>query len=274
MLWPEPPLIAQLGHPPGGGGSRRQGYTLRVRRGRWADWQARSMCGRYASFRQAQDLADAFAITEVTAAAAGVEPSFNVAPTQQVRIALEAAEGKRQMHAARWGLVPPWATDPSIGNRMINARMETAAEKRSFAPSLAKRRCIVLGDGYYEWQRTEHGKAPHFIHHHDATPMAMAGLYTFWRDPQREDDDPARWVLSTTVLTRAARPYLAVLHDREPVVLAPEAVDPWLDPGLTTSLDALAIAENGQADLAFHEVSREVGNVGNDHAGLIEPVAG
>jgi len=234
------------------------------------------MCGRYASFRQAQALADAFAVNDVTAAAAAVHPSFNVAPTHDVRIVLERADtdgGPREMHAARWGLVPHWAKDPSIGSRLINARVETAGEKPSFAPSVRQRRCILPADGYYEWQRNSNGKSiPHFFHRRDAKPMALAGLFAFWRDPAKAEDDPQRWVLTTTILTRAARDDRSAIHPREPVVLG-DHVTSWLDPELTEPEEALALLADDGPELEFYRVSPEVGNVRNDHDGLINPLA-
>ncbi|HLS48497.1 MAG TPA: SOS response-associated peptidase, partial [Actinomycetaceae bacterium] len=228
------------------------------------------------SFRQAQDLADAFAINDVTTAAAAVHPSFNVAPTQQVRIGLERDEdagGQREMHAARWGLVPPWSEDLSVGSRLINARSETAAQKRSFAPSVRQRRCFVPADGYYEWQRgSGRSSTPYFIHRRDAQPMALAGLYAFWRDPSKADDDPDRWVLTMTILTRASRGDLAALHHREPVVVG-DQLEAWLDPALTDAEEALALLDDDGPPLAHHRVGPEVGNVNNDHEGLITPVA-
>ena len=233
------------------------------------------MCGRYASFRQAQDLADAFDVLEIAEDVASVHPSFNVAPTDQVRVVLERADGGvRAMHRARWGLVPAFATDPRIGARMINARVETVAEKNAFAKSLRSRRCIVPADGYYEWRKDGDGsKTPHFIHRADAAPLAFAGLYAFWRDPAKDDDDPTRWLLSTTILPQPARSQLAGIHDREPVVLRRKAVARWLDPSVTAPEEALAAITPERPRLDFHRVGPQVGNVRVDSPGLIEPVA-
>ncbi|MEE6273619.1 SOS response-associated peptidase [Georgenia wangjunii] len=243
------------------------------------------MCGRYASFRQAQAIADSFDVVEISDEADAVPPSFNVAPTQPVRILLERPlpDGgddplarrafRREMHAARWGLVPGWAADPSVGARMINARAETVADKRAFAKSLATRRCVVPADGYYEWRRDPAGgKTPHFVHGDDAAPLALAGLYAFWRDPAKPEDDPGRWLMSTTILTRAARPELAYLHDREPVMLGPDAVHDWLDPTVTSGVEALAVLGSARPGVELHAVDAKVGNVRNDSPALIEPV--
>lgn len=258
------------------------------------------MCGRYASYRAAQDLADAFDVAEVTPEAAAVAPSYNVAPTMAIRIVLERRERledgsqregaerpdadveserpgsgpgvRRELHAARWGLVPAWASDLRIGNRLINARLESLAEKPAFRASLAKRRCVVPAEGYYEWERRDGTKVPYFIHDPEEAPLALAGLYAFWRDPERADDDPERWVLSATIVTRDATPGLARIHDRQPVVLTRDDVAAWLDPTIEDGREAVAHLLGSGAPLAFHEVSRRVNRAGVDDAGLILPV--
>ena len=242
------------------------------------------MCGRYASFRQAQAIADEFDVAEITDDALELQPSFNVAPTDSVRIVLErtldtdsdASAVRREMHAARWGLVPGFARDPRSGPPLINARLETVAEKRSFAPSLVTRRCIVPGDGYFEWRKNgddpKKRKTPFFIHRADAAPLAFAGLYAFWRDPTKDDDDPARWLLSTTILTRPARSDLAGIHDREPVVLRRKNIAQWLDPTVQDVEEILSVPTPKRPPLAFHRVGPDVGNVRVDNPALIEPV--
>ena len=137
----------------------------------------------------------------------------------------------------RWGLVPFWAKDPSIGNRMINARMETVTEKPAFRRAFAKRRCLLPADGYYEWyateQRTKAGKPlkqPFYIHPADGSVMAMAGLYEIWRDPTRDDDDPERFRWTCTVLTTTAEDAVGHIHDRMPLLVEPERRAEWLDP--------------------------------------------
>lgn len=264
------------------------------------------MCGRYASYRAAQDLADAYDVAEVTPEAAAVAPSYNVAPTMAIRIVLErrerleeGAEGagagqpdagrpgsgkpgaarpaggpgvRRELHAARWGLVPAWAPDLRIGNRLINARVESLAEKPAFRASLAKRRCVVPAEGYYEWERRDGTKVPYFIHDAGGAPLALAGLYAFWRDPERADDDPERWVLSATIVTRDAAPGLARIHDRQPVVLTRDDVAAWLDPTLEDGREAVAHLLGSGTPLTYYEVSRRVNRAGVDDAGLILPV--
>src|SRR5450756_785956 len=161
------------------------------------------MCGRYASFRQAQDIADTFAIEEVAPDLALLAPSWNIAPTTTVRIVTERAnaetgEVRRALRTARWGLVPSWAKDPSIGNRLINARVESLLDKPAFKRPFALRRALLPADGYYEWQAAVPGaltraKQPYYHHPADGGPLALAGLYEFWKDPTKADDDPAGW---------------------------------------------------------------------------------
>lgn len=250
------------------------------------------MCGRYASFRSAQDLADAFDVEEITTAAAQVAAAYNVAPTDGVRVlvdrasttgaradlATEAAPPVRGMHLARWGLVPAWAKDVSLGARMINARSETVDTKSAFARPLRTKRCIVLADGYYEWHTAERPgggkpvKTPYYVHPTDGTPIAFAGLYSWWRDPAKDNADENRWVLSATIITQPARDGLEQIHQREPAVLGHGLVASWLDPDRTEAAEALAVLAQPSPPLSWHEVGPAVGSVRNDGPELIEPV--
>ncbi|MEN0128575.1 MAG: SOS response-associated peptidase, partial [Brevundimonas sp.] len=210
------------------------------------------MCGRYASFREDQALADEFAIATVADELRLLPPSWNVAPTDGVRMVVERADREtgeitRQLRVARWGLVPSWAKDPSVGNKMINARTETLAEKPAFKRAFATRRALLPADGYYEWKKPEAGatskrKQPFYLHPGDASPLALAGLYEFWKDPSKDEDDPSRWLVSATIITRPALPALAHIHDRQPLMLRAEDWAAWLDPavGADGALDLLS----------------------------------
>lgn len=207
------------------------------------------------------------------------EPSFNIAPTQQATIVLDSAKTDpptRRVESARWGLVPGWAKDLSIGSRAFNARAEELEGKRMFAPALARRRAVIPATGYYEWKRDEHGKVPLFIHPEGGEPLLFAGLYEWWKDPSLADDDPARWVLSFTILTRGAVGALGSVHDRMPVFLDVDHADAWLDTDLDEPRDvldaALDDAPRVAESFAWHEVGAAVGNVRNDGAHLIDPV--
>lgn len=256
------------------------------------------MCGRYASFREAQDLADAFAVPPdgIAEDAALLPPSWNVAPTDAVRVVVEReprpgaeqvetlvpqAGPRRSLRLARWGLVPSWAKDPSVGSRMINARVESLLEKSAFRKAVAVRRCLVPAEGYYEWQKPPTGspaktpKQPFWIHAEDGGPVAFAGLYEFWRDPAADDDDPHRWLVSTTIVTGGAEthdPALAAIHDRRPIVLDPSVWQEWLDPRRQDPREAVELLRVPTGRLVATPVSTAVNKVGTDGPGLIEPV--
>jgi putative SOS response-associated peptidase YedK len=237
------------------------------------------VCGRYAASRNPDDLVEEFEVDERPEQA--LEPSWNVAPTQDVYAVLERAPRgepaeppRRRLQVVRWGLVPSWAKDPSIGNRMINARMETVAEKPAFRRAFAKRRALLPADGYFEWYGEVKGKKqPFFIRPADGGVLAMAGLYEIWRDPDKAEDDPDRFRWTTTVLTTSAEDSLGHIHDRMPLMLEPEAYDAWLDPTThdrDTLLDLLVPAAPGRLE-AF-PVATLVSNVQNNGAELVEPL--
>ncbi|MCR6031616.1 SOS response-associated peptidase [Nocardioides sp. zg-579] len=247
------------------------------------------MCGRYASSRRAEDLVEEFDV-DALRIAAELEPDYNVAPTKDVyavverppsgeQVAERAGRAERQLRVARWGLVPSWAKDISIGNRMINARMETVAEKPAYKRAFAKRRCLLPADGYFEWyptqQTTKAGKPlkqPFFIRPRNGGTLAMAGLYEIWRDPARPEDDPDRFVWSCTVITTDAEDELGHIHDRMPLMVEPDRWADWLDPTAAQDslLDLLVPAAPGA--LEAYPVSREVSNVRNNGAHLIDPL--
>lgn len=206
-------------------------------------------------------------------------PSFNVAPTDRVAIVLDSLKSEpptRRLESARWGLVPSWAKDLSVGARAINARSEELETKPMFRRAFEKRRAIVPTSGYYEWKKTDDAKVPHFITPADGSPLFMAGLYEWWRDPARGDDDPRRWVLSFTILTRDAVGELGSIHDRMPLFVDGDHADVWLDPTVDNLGDlrdaAIDAAPAVAAQLEAYPVSRAVGNVRNDGPELIIPV--
>ncbi|MER6983639.1 SOS response-associated peptidase [Streptomyces carpinensis] len=202
------------------------------------------MCGRYVSTRSPEDLVRHFRVTEWRPEEA-LEPSWNVAPTDQVWAVLERtpredrdeASARRELRVLRWGLVPSWAKDLRIGARLINARVETVHEKPAFRRAFVKRRCLLPADGFYEWQKAgpedtgRTRKQPYFIHPEDGRVMALAGLYEYWRDPEvARDDDPSAWVTTCTVLTTEATDAAGRVHPRMPLALTPDHYDAWLDP--------------------------------------------
>ncbi|WP_413451296.1 SOS response-associated peptidase [Georgenia phoenicis] len=239
------------------------------------------MCGRYANARRDSDLIDAFHVEDVRDPR--LEPSWNVAPMQDVRIVLERLTkdepeepARRHLRTARWGLVPSWAKDPAIGSRLINARSETITEKPSFKAAAAKRRCIVPADGYYEWQKldeTGKKKQPYYLHAQDEAPLAFAGLYEWWKDPELPDDHPDKWRCTTTILTATASDALGHVHDRSPVIVPPDMLADWLNPSITDLVDIREIvAAMPEPHLVPRAVGKAVGNVRNNGPQLIEPL--
>jgi putative SOS response-associated peptidase YedK len=233
--------------------------------------ERRAMCGRYASTRGRQELVDFFG---VDGDAEDFEPDYNVAPTKPVPVVLtrprDDESAVRELHLARWGLVPFWAKDTSIGARMINARVETAHEKPAFRRAFGRRRCIVPADGYYEWQTGEDGgKQPHFIRPADGGVLAMAGLYEVWRSP----DAAGGRLLTCTILTTAATDDVGRIHDRMPMLVEPGVFDAWLDPGLTGPDEVRSLlVPAAEGRLASHPVSTAVNKVANNGPDLVRPL--
>lgn len=223
------------------------------------------MCGRYANFLTEQELVDAFAIATIADDARLLPPNFNMGP-MQTGLIIRQRDDARVAEAAKWGLVPGWAKDPGVGVRAFNARAETIAEKPTFKNAFMKRRCIVPANGYFEWQVTEDGKAPQFIHPADGSPLALAGLTEVWR--ASKDD---AWLVTFSIVTTAARGEMRQIHDREPVMLTSDDVDAWLDPQSTQD-DLFAAIDAPAPELTWHAVDKRVGNVGNNDEGLVEPL--
>ena len=253
------------------------------------------MCGRYAASKDPDALVEEFEVDE-SLVEAPIGADYNVAPTKPVYLVVQrrpkdspadTTDVPRQLRVARWGLVPSWAKDPKIGSRMINARAESLAQKPAYRRAFAARRCLLPADGYYEWYqpaeptagqpRTKSGKArkqPFYIHRADGSSLAMAGLYEWWHDPAKDRDDPDAWLLSTVVVTTAASQALEHIHDRMPVVLAPEAWAQWLDPSVTdvTVVQPL-LSGAGEPDVVAYPVATAVNDVRNNGAALVEPLA-
>ncbi len=224
------------------------------------------MCGRYTLTVEVKELALRFG-AEVTPDLAGIfAPRFNIAPTQTVIVVNDI--GQRQIVQMRWGLIPFWAKDPSIGNRMINARAETIAEKPAFREALKKRRCIIPADGFYEWQKLGNVKQPVHIVLKTREPFGFAGLWEKWRAPDGTE------VLSCTIITTEANALLKQVHERMPVILTKEAESTWLNPTIQEVDKLLPLLQSFPAELMeFYPVSKLVNSPGNDCADCIAPVA-
>lgn len=179
------------------------------------------MCGRFTLTVDPDDLREAFGLSAPPSS--DLAPRYNIAPSQPVAV---IANGEsRALELFKWGLIPSWAKDPKIGNRMINARAETLAEKPSFRTALKKRRCLVLADGFYEWKREGKLKTPMYIQLKDRRPFAFAGLWETWNSPEGE------WIKTCTIITTTPNALIEKIHDRMPVILPPKAYDLWLSPG-------------------------------------------
>jgi putative SOS response-associated peptidase YedK len=226
------------------------------------------MCGRFVAATPPDVVAAYFGAEPP--ADEGRGPRYNVAPTTDVFVVLEDG-GVRKVTEAHWGLVPVWAKDPSIGNRMINARAETLAEKNSFKSPFKRTRCIVPADGFYEWKKVpgQKAKQPVYLHSANGEPLAFAGLWTTWRPKDRPEEAALR---SATIVTTSANDAVAPVHDRMPVILPASAWDAWLDAG-NDELESLGklLVPAASSVLAMHEVSTDVNSVRNQGPDLILP---
>ncbi len=257
------------------------------------------MCGRYASSSRPEDLIEEFEVDEDRTAQvsrsilvapqsppAG-QPDFNIAPTKQAPVVLtRAVRGDpdipptRQLRLLTWGLVPSWAKDIKVGLRMINARSESLLTARSFARAAASRRCLVPADGWYEWQASPSAldakgkprKQPFFVRRSDGAPLAMAGLYEFWRDGALAEDDPDAWLTTYAIITTGAEPGLDRIHDRQPLVLEREVWADWLDPAQTDLSSVSAHLEFSQSKrFDAYPVGTAVNSSGNNSEQLLFP---
>lgn len=246
------------------------------------------MCGRYASSASPTQLAEEFEVDDIFEGLPG--PDYNVAPTEPVPAVFErrvkdSGEVRRRLAPLVWGLVPSWAKDRSIGARMINARVETVAEKPAFAKAFQARRCLLPADGFYEWyspatpdpvpgkRAAKPRKQPFFIHRADGGRLVMAGIYEIWRDPSKDRDDESAWLRTCSIITTQATDAAGHIHDRMPMVVPPEVVGAWLDPALTDPQEALALLSvTGAAELEAYAVSTEVNSVQNKDASLLRPL--
>lgn len=227
------------------------------------------MCGRYVSSSTPDEIADYFDADEQPEQA--LEPSWNVAPTDDVYVVLER-DGHRRVAEHHWGLVPFWAKSPAIGSKMINARADGLATKGAFKDSFARKRCIVPADGFYEWREIpgQKVKQPYLITRRTGEPLAFAGLWSSWRDPNTDADDRLR---TATIITTTPNELMATLHDRMPVILPASVWDEWLDPENTDVDDLARLLVPAPEDvLHLHPVSTEVNSVRNQGAHLIDPV--
>jgi putative SOS response-associated peptidase YedK len=223
------------------------------------------MCGRYTLSTPTELLSDLYKLESAIA----VSPRFNIAPTQEAPVMrMDSTDQARKLDLLKWGLVPFWAKEPSIGNRMINARAETVAEKPAYRVSFRRKRCLIPADGFYEWQATGGPKQPFFFHRRDGHPLAMAGLWDRW---DKGDHPPLE---TFTILTTSANEVVAPVHKRMPVILEEPVFDRWLDPEREhiESLSELLVPAPPEILVTF-PVSTYVNNPANEGPQCVEPIA-
>jgi putative SOS response-associated peptidase YedK len=219
------------------------------------------MCGRYTLTFLPNRLAERF---EAQPPTEDFFPRYNVSPQQYLPVICNT--GERRIVMFRWGLIPGWAKNPSIGNRLINARAETVSEKPSFRTAFRNRRCLVLSDGFYEWQKTPSGKIPVRITLKDGEPFAFAGLWEKWRSPKGEE------INTFSIITTEPNDLIAKIHHRMPVILRPEHEDVWLDNEAGAEKWLSVLKPYPAEKMTVYPVSRGVNSPRNDDLSLIEPV--
>ena len=223
------------------------------------------MCGRFTLATPSEALQDQFPGLQVSEPLA---PRYNIAPSQPIPTVLN--QDLRQLSWPRWGLIPHWAKDPALGNRLINARAETLTQKPSFRDPLRRQRCLVLADGFYEWQSVGRRKVPVYIHLQTQQPFAFAGLWDRWRHPRGE------WITSVTLITTQPNHLLQPIHNRMPVILAPEAYDLWLSPQERSAQDLedliTLLRPYPAAAMQAYPVSTQVNDPQQDHPDCIQPI--
>lgn len=229
------------------------------------------VCGRYShlyTWKQLHRLLDLLHWPDVE-----LTPRYNVAPTQMAPVVRLDGRGERAGVMLRWGLVPSWADDPSIGSRLINARGETVFDKPAFRKAAKDRRCLVPINGFYEWQSVEgqRAKRPHWIGRADRAPLCLAGLWESWKDRGSPDSEP---VETFTILTTSPNQLMRPLHDRMPVILKAADWAPWLDPASERGALAELVRPYDGTDLTAYPVGAGVNSPKRDDPGLVEPVSG
>lgn len=227
------------------------------------------MCGRYVAAAPPSEIAKYFGAATLSETV--LEPSYNVAPTNEVYAVVER-DDERVLDHFRWGLVPLWAKDLAIGSKMINARSEGIATKNAYRHAFRKQRCIIPADGFFEWKviQGEKRKQPMFIHRVDGEPLAFAGLWETWRGPDR-DGDP---LYTCTIITTSANETMAPVHDRMPVILPPDLWEQWLDPDMRDTDELVKFLKPAPASLlTLYPVSTAVNNVRNKGVEILVPKA-
>ena len=219
------------------------------------------MCGRFAFFASKDDITDFMPGLAINY---WPGPRYNIAPSQDILAVLN--DGRRETSATRWGLVPSWARDPALGSRMINARLETVAEKPSFKRPFARQRCIIMASGFYEWKKSEGKKIPFFIRRSDGAPIAFAGLFDRWRAAD------GTVLVTSTIITTAANSAIMPVHERMPLMMLPVNIDAWLNPGDAPAEELMKLLDTIDAGkLETVPVSTLVNSPAHDTPECIQP---
>jgi putative SOS response-associated peptidase YedK len=220
------------------------------------------MCGRFVRSTSIRDLGKIFDTEDILCQ---LDPSYNIAPTQPIAVIM--VDGKRQMVSMKWGLIPHWAKDPEIGNRLINARAETIDEKPSFKHPLKRHRCLILADGFYEWKTEDGKKTPIYIYLKSKRPFAMAGIYDSWQSPTGEV------IRSCSIITTEANEFMRPIHHRMPVIINPKDYDSWLNPDVSDLGAIKAILSKGMdsTTMGCHAVSPAVNSPSHNSVDCIVP---
>lgn len=223
------------------------------------------MCGRYFLHSTADRLTELFGEMPMPL----LEPRYNIAPTQPIPIVREAAAGRREMVLVRWGLIPSWSKGPDQRFSMINARVETVAQKPAYRNAFRYRRCLIPADGFYEWRPAGAAKQPHLLRARDGRPLALAGIWEHWQDANGNELE------SCAILVGEADSQVRPVHERMPLIVAPESFGRWLDSDSQTPppLEALLAAQQ-PPELEIYPVGRAVNDPRNDTAGLLERMSG
>jgi putative SOS response-associated peptidase YedK len=221
------------------------------------------MCGRFVMVSDLSVIKDAFDVVEFSG---NLKPSYNIAPGSSVVAVIH--ETKKRLIPLKWGLIPSWAKDPSIGNRLINARAETVAEKPSFRSAFKRRRCLIVANGYYEWKKTGKGKAPFYIHLKSDRPFGFAGLYDTWTSPESNMTD------TCAIITTGPNELVRPVHNRMPAIVPKDQESLWLDPAVVDERQILPILKPFvNEDMEAYEVSTLVNFPGNNSPECLRPVS-
>ena len=221
------------------------------------------MCGRFSLTISGDEVAKYFQVKEVQ----DCLPRYNIAPSQEVVTIVQGLQSQRQLKAMRWGLIPSWSKDVKIGSKLINARGETVAEKPSFRNAFKHRRCLIIANGFYEWQNLSNSKQPYYIHLKSRQPFAFAGLWSVWNSGQTEE------VLSCCIITTEANELMKPLHHRMPVILSRDAYSQWLGPNVSNRDMLESFLTPYESDAMFaYKVSQKVNRPTNDHPDCLKAI--